>query len=61
MLQFFQFFNQYFMVGAPTFFVATGGYNYSTVPGMNGICSSSGCNNNSMMQKIQMATKFPEK
>ncbi|XP_058050619.1 NPC1-like intracellular cholesterol transporter 1 [Ahaetulla prasina] len=61
MVKFFQFFNQYFMVGAPTFFVATGGYNYSSVPGMNGICSSSGCNNNSMMQKIQMATKFPEK
>ncbi|XP_032085519.1 NPC1-like intracellular cholesterol transporter 1 [Thamnophis elegans] len=61
MLKFFQFFNQYFMVGPPTFFVATGGYNYSSVPGINGICSSSGCNDNSMMQKIQMATKFPEK
>uniref|UniRef100_A0A8C6X6Y4 NPC1 like intracellular cholesterol transporter 1 n=1 Tax=Naja naja TaxID=35670 RepID=A0A8C6X6Y4_NAJNA len=61
MVTFFQFFNRYFMVGAPTFFVATGGYNYNSVPGMNSICSSSGCNNNSMMQTIQMATKFPEK
>uniref|UniRef100_A0A8C5WR56 NPC1 like intracellular cholesterol transporter 1 n=1 Tax=Laticauda laticaudata TaxID=8630 RepID=A0A8C5WR56_LATLA len=61
MVSFFQFFNRYFMVGAPTFFVATGGFNYNSVPGMNSICSSSGCNSNSMMQTIQMATKFPEK
>ncbi|XP_026570879.1 NPC1-like intracellular cholesterol transporter 1 [Pseudonaja textilis] len=61
MVTFFQFFNRYFMVGAPMFFVTTGGYNYNSVPGMNSICSSSGCNNNSMTQTIQMATKFPEK
>ncbi|XP_070621434.1 NPC1-like intracellular cholesterol transporter 1 [Erythrolamprus reginae] len=60
LVTFFQFFNKYFMVGAPTYFVAIGGYNYSAVPGMNGICSSSGCNDDSMMQKIQMATKFPK-
>uniref|UniRef100_A0A8D2J719 NPC1 like intracellular cholesterol transporter 1 n=1 Tax=Varanus komodoensis TaxID=61221 RepID=A0A8D2J719_VARKO len=60
LLQYFQYLNQYFMVGAPTFFVTTGGYNFSTVPGMNGVCSSSGCNNDSMTQKIQHATKFPK-
>ncbi|XP_015745684.1 NPC1-like intracellular cholesterol transporter 1 [Python bivittatus] len=58
---YFQYINQYFMVGAPTYFVATAGYNFSTVPGMNAICSSVGCNNNSMTQKIQTATRFPEK
>uniref|UniRef100_A0A8D0BZC9 NPC1 like intracellular cholesterol transporter 1 n=1 Tax=Salvator merianae TaxID=96440 RepID=A0A8D0BZC9_SALMN len=60
MLQYFQYLNQYFMVGAPTYFVTTGGYNFSTVQGMNGVCSSSGCDDNSMTQKIQYATKFPE-
>uniref|UniRef100_A0A8D0C0T0 NPC1 like intracellular cholesterol transporter 1 n=1 Tax=Salvator merianae TaxID=96440 RepID=A0A8D0C0T0_SALMN len=57
MLQYFQYLNQYFMVGAPTYFVTTGGYNFSTVQGMNGVCSSSGCDDNSMTQKIQYATK----
>ncbi|XP_042329884.1 NPC1-like intracellular cholesterol transporter 1 [Sceloporus undulatus] len=60
MLQYFQYLNQYLMVGAPTYFVTSGGYNFSTVPGMNGVCSSSGCDENSMLQKIQYATRFPE-
>uniref|UniRef100_A0A452HBC3 SSD domain-containing protein n=1 Tax=Gopherus agassizii TaxID=38772 RepID=A0A452HBC3_9SAUR len=52
MVQYFQYLNQYFMVGLPTYFVTTGGYNFSTGPGMNGVCSSAGCNNNSLTQKI---------
>ncbi|XP_067326963.1 NPC1-like intracellular cholesterol transporter 1 [Anolis sagrei] len=60
MLEYFQALNQYLMVGAPTYFVTTGGYNFSTIPGMNGICSSSGCDEDSMTQKIQYATRFPE-
>uniref|UniRef100_A0A8C4VIF4 NPC1 like intracellular cholesterol transporter 1 n=1 Tax=Gopherus evgoodei TaxID=1825980 RepID=A0A8C4VIF4_9SAUR len=59
MVQYFQYLNQYFMVGLPTYFVTTGGYNFSTGPGMNGVCSSAGCNNNSLTQKIQYATRFP--
>ncbi|XP_043358852.1 NPC1-like intracellular cholesterol transporter 1 [Dermochelys coriacea] len=59
MVQYFQYLNQYFMVGVPTYFVTTGGYNFSTVPGLNGICSSAGCDNNSLTQKIQYATSFP--
>ncbi|XP_067396428.1 NPC1-like intracellular cholesterol transporter 1 [Emydura macquarii macquarii] len=59
MVQYFQYLNQYFMVGLPTYFVTTGGYNFSTVPGMNGVCASAGCDNNSMTQKIQYATRFP--
>uniref|UniRef100_A0A8D0G122 NPC1 like intracellular cholesterol transporter 1 n=1 Tax=Sphenodon punctatus TaxID=8508 RepID=A0A8D0G122_SPHPU len=59
LLQYFEFLNQYFMVGVPTYFVTTGGYNFSTVAGMNGICSSVGCDNNSMTIKIQYATRFP--
>uniref|UniRef100_A0A8D0BSQ8 NPC1 like intracellular cholesterol transporter 1 n=1 Tax=Salvator merianae TaxID=96440 RepID=A0A8D0BSQ8_SALMN len=59
MLQYFQYLNQYFMVGAPTYFVTTGGYNFSTVQGMNGVCSSSGCDDNSMTQKIQANSAAP--
>nr|XP_056716077.1 NPC1-like intracellular cholesterol transporter 1 [Euleptes europaea] len=59
MLQYFQYLNQYFMVGPPTYFVTTGGYNFSSYDGMNGVCSSTGCDNNSMTQKIQYATQFP--
>uniref|UniRef100_A0A8C3IKM7 NPC1 like intracellular cholesterol transporter 1 n=1 Tax=Chrysemys picta bellii TaxID=8478 RepID=A0A8C3IKM7_CHRPI len=58
MVQYFQYLNQYFMVGLPTYFVTTGGYNFSTGPGMDGVCSSTGCDNNSLIQKIQYATKF---
>ncbi|XP_069318263.1 NPC1-like intracellular cholesterol transporter 1 isoform X3 [Eulemur rufifrons] len=48
------------VVGAPVYFVTTSGYNFSTEEGMNAICSSAGCANNSFTQKIQYATEFPE-
>ncbi|XP_037742058.1 NPC1-like intracellular cholesterol transporter 1 [Chelonia mydas] len=59
LVQYFQYLNQYFMVGLPTYFVTTSGYNFSTGPGLNGVCSSAGCDNNSLTQKIQYATGFP--
>ncbi|XP_048368083.1 NPC1-like intracellular cholesterol transporter 1 [Sphaerodactylus townsendi] len=60
MLKYFKYLNQYFMVGPPTYFVTTGGYNFSSYDGMNGVCSSTGCDNNSLTQKIQYATEFPQ-
>ncbi|XP_069475062.1 NPC1-like intracellular cholesterol transporter 1 [Ambystoma mexicanum] len=60
MLDYFSYLNKYFEVGVPTYFVTTGGYNFSSMEGINGICSSVGCDNNSMTQKIQYATEFPE-
>ncbi|XP_074837673.1 NPC1-like intracellular cholesterol transporter 1 [Carettochelys insculpta] len=60
MVKYFQYLNQYLMVGLPTYFVTTGGYNFSTAAGMDGICSSAGCRNDSLTQKIQYATQFPE-
>uniref|UniRef100_A0A2K5PI34 NPC1 like intracellular cholesterol transporter 1 n=1 Tax=Cebus imitator TaxID=2715852 RepID=A0A2K5PI34_CEBIM len=48
------------MTGAPVYFVTTSGYNFSSEAGMNAICSSAGCNNFSLTQKIQYATEFPE-
>ncbi|XP_041087917.1 NPC1-like intracellular cholesterol transporter 1 [Polyodon spathula] len=60
MLDYFKYLYKYFEVGIPTYFVTTRGYNFSSIEGMNGVCSSVGCNNNSMTQKIQYATTFPK-
>ncbi|XP_059511972.1 NPC1-like intracellular cholesterol transporter 1 [Myotis daubentonii] len=60
LLDYFLFLSRYFEVGAPVYFVATGGYNFSSAAGMNNICSSAGCESFSLTQKIQYATEFPE-
>ncbi|XP_067857648.1 NPC1-like intracellular cholesterol transporter 1 [Heptranchias perlo] len=60
MLDYFAALNKYFEVGVPVYFVTTAGYNFTTVDGMDGVCSSVGCDNNSMTQKIQYATDFPQ-
>ncbi|XP_028655809.2 NPC1-like intracellular cholesterol transporter 1 [Erpetoichthys calabaricus] len=60
MLTYFEYLYKYFEVGVPTYFVTTGGYNFSTLQGMNGVCASVGCDNNSLVQKIQYATDYPE-
>ncbi|NXG22088.1 NPCL1 protein, partial [Grallaria varia] len=48
MLQYFSELNQYLAVGVPTYFVTTGGYNFSSAEGINGICSSAGCDSDSL-------------
>lgn len=60
LLDYFFSLNRYFEVGAPVYFVTTGGYNFSSEAGMNAICSSAGCDSYSLTQKIQYATEFPE-
>ncbi|XP_049497130.1 NPC1-like intracellular cholesterol transporter 1 [Panthera uncia] len=60
LLDYFLFLNRYFEVGAPVYFVTTGGYNFSSEAGMNAICSSAGCDSFSLTQKIQFATEFPD-
>ncbi|XP_073509866.1 NPC1-like intracellular cholesterol transporter 1 [Phyllobates terribilis] len=60
-LNYFNNLNTYFEVGVPTYFVTTAGYNFSSLDGINGICSSAGCDNNSMTQKIQYATDYPDR
>ncbi|XP_074708303.1 NPC1-like intracellular cholesterol transporter 1 isoform X1 [Strix uralensis] len=59
MLQYFAALNQYLAVGVPTYFVTTGGYNFSSPNGTNGICSSAGCAPDSLTHTIQYATRFP--
>ncbi|KAG7480773.1 hypothetical protein MATL_G00059870 [Megalops atlanticus] len=60
MLQYFKYLNKYFEVGVPTYFVTTRGFNFTTVEGMNAVCSSVGCDPFSLTQKIQYATEYPE-
>ncbi|NXV87528.1 NPCL1 protein, partial [Calonectris borealis] len=48
MLQYFTALNRYLAVGVPTYFVTTGGYDFSSPAGTNGICSSAGCADNSL-------------
>uniref|UniRef100_A0A8D1K357 SSD domain-containing protein n=1 Tax=Sus scrofa TaxID=9823 RepID=A0A8D1K357_PIG len=60
LLDYFLFLNRYFEVGPPVYFVTTGGYNFTSEEGINAICSSAGCNNFSLTQKIQYATEFPD-
>ncbi|XP_014867773.1 PREDICTED: Niemann-Pick C1-like protein 1 [Poecilia mexicana] len=61
MLDYFQYLYKYFEVGVPVYFVTKKGYNFNTVEGMDGVCSSVGCDQFSMTQKIRYATDYPER
>uniref|UniRef100_A0A3Q0SN15 NPC1 like intracellular cholesterol transporter 1 n=1 Tax=Amphilophus citrinellus TaxID=61819 RepID=A0A3Q0SN15_AMPCI len=50
----------YFEVGVPVYFVTKKGFNFNSVEGMNAVCSSVGCDQFSLTQKIQYATDYPE-
>ncbi|XP_058676065.1 NPC1-like intracellular cholesterol transporter 1 [Ammospiza caudacuta] len=58
LLEYYSAMNRYLAVGVPTYFVTTGGYNFSSENGTNAICSSSGCDTNSLTQSIQLATRY---
>lgn len=61
MLDYFKYLYKYFEVGAPVYFVTKRGYDFTTVEGMDGICSSVGCDQFSLTQKIQYATNYADK
>ncbi|NXT72555.1 NPCL1 protein, partial [Chaetops frenatus] len=48
LLRYFSELNQYLAVGVPTYFITTGGYNFSWENGTNAICSSAGCDADSL-------------
>ncbi|NWX94592.1 NPCL1 protein, partial [Nothoprocta pentlandii] len=48
LLEYFAALNEYLSVGVPTYFVTTGGYNFSSANGTNAICSSAGCDADSL-------------
>ncbi|XP_068461309.1 NPC1-like intracellular cholesterol transporter 1 [Clinocottus analis] len=60
MLDYFQYLYKYFEVGVPVYFVTKKGFNFTNVEGMNAVCSSVGCDQFSLTQKIQYATNHPE-
>ncbi|KAF1389805.1 hypothetical protein PFLUV_G00077350 [Perca fluviatilis] len=60
MLDYFHYLYKYFEVGVPVYFVTKRGFNFTTVEGMNAVCSSTGCDQFSLTQKIQYATNHPE-
>uniref|UniRef100_A0A3Q3XD49 SSD domain-containing protein n=1 Tax=Mola mola TaxID=94237 RepID=A0A3Q3XD49_MOLML len=60
MLTYFEYLYKYFEVGAPVYFVTRKGFNFTTVDGMNAVCSSVGCDQFSLTQKIQYAAEYPE-
>ncbi|XP_071338508.1 NPC1-like intracellular cholesterol transporter 1 [Trachinotus anak] len=61
MLDYFQYLYKYFEVGVPVYFVTKRGYKFTSVEGMNGVCSSVGCDQFSLTQKIQYATDYPDR
>ncbi|XP_028312759.1 NPC1-like intracellular cholesterol transporter 1 [Gouania willdenowi] len=61
MLDYFKYLYTYFEVGVPVYFVTKRGYDFSTVAGINGTCSSVGCDPFSMTQKIQYAANYPDR
>lgn len=60
MLTYFQYLYKYFEVGVPVYFVTKKGFDFTSVEGMNAVCSSVGCDQFSLTQKIQYATNYPE-
>lgn len=60
MLNYFHYLYTYFEVGVPVYFVTRRGFNFSSVAGMDAVCSSVGCDPFSLTQKIQYATEFPK-
>uniref|UniRef100_A0A672MRJ0 NPC1 like intracellular cholesterol transporter 1 n=1 Tax=Sinocyclocheilus grahami TaxID=75366 RepID=A0A672MRJ0_SINGR len=48
------------VVGVPTYFITTKGFNFTSEEGINAVCSSVGCDQFSFTQKIRYATEYPE-
>uniref|UniRef100_A0A672YC55 NPC1 like intracellular cholesterol transporter 1 n=1 Tax=Sphaeramia orbicularis TaxID=375764 RepID=A0A672YC55_9TELE len=59
MLKYFEYLYKYFEVGVPVYFVTKKGFDFTTVEGMNAVCSSVGCDQFSLTQKIQSYLAIP--
>uniref|UniRef100_A0A8C1VT95 NPC1 like intracellular cholesterol transporter 1 n=1 Tax=Cyprinus carpio TaxID=7962 RepID=A0A8C1VT95_CYPCA len=49
------------VVGVPTYFITTKGFNFTSEEGINAVCSSVGCDQFSFTQKLRYATEYPER
>lgn len=59
-LDYFEALEKYLSVGVPVYFVVKSGQNYSFIENQNVICASSGCNSDSLLNQISIATLQPE-
>ena len=50
----------YLHVGPPVYFVVDDGYDYEHPKGQNMICGSAGCNSDSLVQQIYVASQLPD-
>jgi len=55
-LDYFESLAKYLSVGVPVYFVIKGGQNYSAIEIQNTICSTSGCNIDSLLNQVNQAT-----
>jgi Niemann-Pick C1 protein len=55
-LNYFEAMEKYLSVGVPVYFVVKDGHNYASINGQNSICSTSGCNPDSLLNQITQAT-----
>lgn len=47
---------KYLHTGPPVYFVVKEGHNYRTSEGQNQVCGGVGCNNDSLVQQVYMAS-----
>lgn len=55
-LDYFKALEKYLSVGVPVYFVLKGGQNYSSVDTQNMVCASKGCNLDSLLNQVNLAT-----
>ena len=58
-LDYFDYMAKYLSTGAPVYFVVEEGQNYSSVDGSNQVCGGAGCNQNSLVSKINQESFSP--
>lgn len=60
-LKYFEYLEKYGCVGAPVYFVLKHGYNFSDYDMQNKICSHLGCNKDSLLIQLKLASQIPNR
>ena len=55
-LDYFESLSKYLSVGVPVYFVVKSGQNYSSLENQNVVCATAGCNSDSLLNQINLAT-----
>lgn len=59
-VSFFQFMSEILTMGAPVYWVLSSGLTFDNVRQQNLICGGPGCNNDSVVTKLYIASNYPE-